>query len=295
MPALSVCICTFRRGHLATTLGSVVNQAGLAGTNVQIIVADNDRTASAKAMVADVNARLGSRVDYVHAPYNNISLARNTCLDRADGELVAFIDDDEIADPAWLRCMIDCLEQTGVDVVFGPVCAIYPPGTPLWLVRSSPHSLRPPRRKGAIITGYTANVLIRRAAIKGLRFDLDCGLTGGEDTDFFNRMHHAGATLGFCANGLVREEVAPARLSLRWLLRRAYRSGQSHARFVLKYGNGAIVLISGGKILLFVGMTVLSLWSAPRWRAYMQRAALQVGVLSWTLGCGIPRLYEAPD
>jgi hypothetical protein len=89
--------------------------------------------------------------------------------------------------------------------------------------------------------------------------------------------------------------VAPARLSLRWLLRRAYRSGQSHARFVLKYGNGAIVLISGGKILLFVGMTVLSLWSAPRWRAYMQRAALQVGVLSWTLGCSVPRLYDAPD
>jgi succinoglycan biosynthesis protein ExoM len=295
MPELSVCICTFRRRHLAATLGSVVNQAGLADAKVQIIVADNDRTTSAKATVADVNARLGSQVDYIHVPYNNISLARNTCLDRANGELVAFIDDDEIADQAWLRCMVDCLEQTGVDVVFGPVRAIYPPGTPRWLVRSSPHSLRPPRRKGVIITGYTANVLIRRSAIKGLRFDPDCGLTGGEDTDFFNRMHHAGATLGFCANGLVREEVVPARLSLRWLLRRAYRSGQSHARFILKHGNSLICLNSGGKILLFVGMTMLSLWSAPRWRAYMQRAALQVGVLSWTLGCSVPNLYKAPD
>ena len=34
---------------------------------------------------------------------------------------MAFVDDDEIVDPAWARGLLDGFEQTGAAALFGPV------------------------------------------------------------------------------------------------------------------------------------------------------------------------------
>ena len=58
----------------------------------------------------------------------NISIARNACLEHSRGELLVFIDDDETATPEWLASLVAKMDESGADVVLGPVKAIY--GTP---------------------------------------------------------------------------------------------------------------------------------------------------------------------
>jgi succinoglycan biosynthesis protein ExoM len=191
------------------------------GLSLRIVVADNDDTPSARAVVAAADPA----AVYVHAPARNISVARNACLDAAGGGLVAFIDDDGIAAPGWLSALVGCLTATGADAVFGPARAVYPPGTPDWLRRGDWHSNLPQRRRDRVETGHSCNVLMRWTP---QRFDPALGRSGGEDTDFFFRLHRAGWSFAICDAAEVHEPVDPRRLALRWLVERRFAEGRHY-------------------------------------------------------------------
>jgi succinoglycan biosynthesis protein ExoM len=73
---------------------------------------------------------------------------------------------------------------------------------------------------------------VRAAPLHALRgpFDSAYGLTGGEDGDLLARLVQGGARIVWCDESVVTEPVEPKRLKLRWLLLRALRGGQEHAR-----------------------------------------------------------------
>src|SRR4029077_8016028 len=74
----------------------------------------------------------------------------------------------------------------------------------------------------------TSNVLISRKVINAVRaFDERFALTGAEDTHFFLRARQEGFKIICSGGGVVYETVSNSRASLRWLLRRAYQSGNS--------------------------------------------------------------------
>lgn len=150
---IDVLICTFRRPSVEETLRSVEAQHLPGGVSIRAIVADNDDRPSASSRIAGVAAAMTTSVVYVHAPARNISLARNACLDRADGDFVAFIDDDEVAAPDWLAALYRSATQGGFDAVFGPAIARYDEAAPNWIRAHDYHSNRPLRRGGEAIAG----------------------------------------------------------------------------------------------------------------------------------------------
>jgi succinoglycan biosynthesis protein ExoM len=260
----------------------------------RVIVADNDETPSAEAMVATARAELGLDIAYVHAPAHNISVARNACLGAARADILAFIDDDETAAPDWLGAILRRMATTGADVVLGPVKASYGPETPAWVVEGDFHSFGPAvRANGEIDTGYSSNVLFRRAVIGDIRFDPALGRTGGEDTLFFSQLHAAGARLDYAGDALVFEFTPPARAKLSWLMQRSYRSGQTHARMLRSNGRVPffIAVQAGAKAGYCAGAALLTVWSPVRLRRNLVRGALHVGVMAKAFGAAEPTIY----
>jgi glycosyltransferase involved in cell wall biosynthesis len=52
--------------------------------------------------------------------HQGLSAARNAALDVAKGEIVAYIDDDNVMDPGWLRAVVWAFGQhPRVDVIYG--------------------------------------------------------------------------------------------------------------------------------------------------------------------------------
>lgn len=292
MLAVDVCLCTFRRDSVATTLGSLSRQVLPQGVTMRVIVADNDDTPSARELVAEASGDLN--VQYAHAPARNISIARNACLDIATAPLIAFLDDDEVAPPDWLAKLIEKMQTSAAPIVLGPVQAEYGPDLPAWVAAADLHSTAPAvRADGAIDTGYSCNVLFRRDILAGARFDLSLGRTGGEDDVFFSGLHRQGHAIVYAPDALLFERVPPGRGALRWLVRRWFRNGQTYASIRLNADERPLTLVlqASAKASVYAAAAIAQCWSPSGWRRAVVRGALHVGAVSRALGKRELRLY----
>ena len=305
---VSICVCTFRRAHLSRTLASLLADcAGAGDVSVEIVVADNDERPSARDAVRAMEQRArdgGVALRYVHCPAGNISLARNAALDAAAHSRIAFVDDDERVRPGWLGALRAAMARTGAAVVLGPVDAVYGAHVPVWMRDADLHSTRPVWKNGAIRTGYTCNVLfdVRHPTLRGRRFDLARGRTGGEDTAFFDAAWREGATIAFAPDARVEEDVTPERATVRWIARRRFRSGQTHASLpaagnLLTRGGaarGAALFVAGSKVAACGMLALVNLARRERAMASLLRGALHAGTVAGLLGMNQARLYGAP-
>jgi glycosyltransferase involved in cell wall biosynthesis len=116
---ITVVICTRERpGALARAIDSVLNQNYPA---FRVLVVDNAPATEATAEVVLSAARRG-KVDYLVEPKAGLSFARNTAVAAAPGEILAWLDDDEVADPNWLAEIARALaDHPEADVVSGVI------------------------------------------------------------------------------------------------------------------------------------------------------------------------------
>jgi succinoglycan biosynthesis protein ExoM len=293
---VDVGICTFRRDSVAKTLASLGAQQLPPGVRLRVIVADNEPLPAAEGRVRA--AAFAARLDlaYVHAPAHNISVARNAVLDALEGDYLAFIDDDQEAAPDWIAALLRVIQRDGHPAVLGPVTAVYPPETPRWIAAGDFHSFGPVRVRGRILKGYSCNVLIRTEAVRrcGLRFDLSLGRMGGEDDDFFYQLTDCGGTIGEAPDAHVYEAVPPSRATMGWLLKRAFRSGQSHGRRQLRRALPGRILqfgLAGAKSAACLAGAAATAVSPVRGRKWLVRGALHAGAVARLAGIKEVQMY----
>ena len=234
----AVCICTFRRpDDLALTLRSLAAQVLVSMTpgNVAIIVVDNDPERSASEVCSGNGHAVPFALHYVHEPQRGLSNARNCALDAAaasGARFVAFIDDDQMADPVWLENLHFRLNESGADAAIGPVWPVFAKVPPAYMIEGGFFAKSLPRSSGFTEDGYTGNSLLDRASeiAHDLRFDPRCNETGGEDTLFFNALVNRGGRIAWAQRSVVWESIPQNRASLGWLARRWYRTGTVEAQ-----------------------------------------------------------------
>ena len=299
--SIDIGVCTFRRPELADTLRSLDAMQMPAGFAISIIVADNDDTPTARDLVTVLSQELTVPIRYQHAPARNISIARNACLDASTADFVAFIDDDETATPSWLAELVAMAQQSGAAAVLGPVRARYRPDAPDWMRRGDFHSTLPVWVRGEIQTGYTCNVLLRMGSdsLRGRRFSLARGQTGGEDTEFFDQMHKAGGRIAFSPEAWVDEVVPRSRAAFDWLGRRRFRVGQTHGHLLGGSASGIglvkqVGLASAKAIYCFASALPVAVSPVRRNRSVL-RGIMHVGVVSGLVGIREIRLYGQPS
>src|SRR4051812_10046 len=102
-PHISLCICTYKRPELLNRLLADLNSQDTGERfSFSIVVVDNDKFKSAEAVVQDFASRSSIPITYCVENRQNIALARNRAIEKAKGDFVAFIDDDEFPTGRWL-------------------------------------------------------------------------------------------------------------------------------------------------------------------------------------------------
>jgi len=193
-----------------------------------VLVVDNDPDGSARPTVESLVADGPIGLRYVVEPRRGIPQARNRAVVAGRPyDVLAFIDDDEIADRAWLRELLRVRAQTGAHVVTGPVVAEFEVPPPPWIVRGRFFE-RPRFADGAPLTWATTSSVVIDAAVLGdddQPFNEEMRLTGGSDTHLFWRAHLAGHPMAWADRAEVVETIPASRARLGWILRREYRRG----------------------------------------------------------------------
>jgi succinoglycan biosynthesis protein ExoM len=285
-PTIAICIASCRRpvglGALLDSVGALVLPPDRMGA-VFAIVVDNDHGGSARPVVEAFRERSAFPVTYLVEPDRNIALARNRGVAEAlrrNADFVAFIDDDEVADPLWLDRLVDGQRRFGADAVVGRVEPVFPPDTPAYIVRGE--FFQQPRYPTGtpLKLAQTNNVLVAASLLRAQDgpFDPAFGVSGGSDSLFFSGRERAGARYVFVDDAIVRERIPLTRTRTGWVLRRSFRVGnvavhvertlppssrrvgERVAKAMLRMGYGAVTLLPLGLLRGRAGL-VQGLWN----------------------------------
>lgn len=227
-PHVSVCICTFQRPVLLARLLDKLSYQDTGGLfTYSVVIADNDAAKSAESVIAAARSSTGMFIEYCVEPRKNIALARNKVVEAANGNFLAFIDDDEFPAQDWLLKLFNTLTENGVDGVLGPVMRHFDDDPPAWLRKSQLYVRRvnPTGMRVDWKEARTGNVLLRREIIVGDTDPFRPEFRAGEDQDFFRRKMREGRTFVWSADAVVFEVVPPARWKRGYLLRKALLRG----------------------------------------------------------------------
>ena len=126
-PLLSVVVPVFDvAAYLPAALDSVLAQSH---SRLDVVVVDDGSTDDSGA-VADEYASRDSRVRVVHTDNRGLGAARNEGLEHARGDLVAFLDSDDVVPSDAYATMLASLAGSGSDFVTGSVVRWESPGGP---------------------------------------------------------------------------------------------------------------------------------------------------------------------
>lgn len=291
---LSVIVCTRDRpAMLEQCLASFAAQSSPPG---QIVVVDNSTDGNARTLCA---GRPG--VTYAHEPRPGLSMARNTGLEAARGEFIAFTDDDVELDDDWCGEIVRAFSP-GIDAVTG---LVLPASLDTEAQRAFELQLggftqrfQPLVFDGGFLDatrlmgpqvwriGAGANMAFRRASIAALGgFDerLGAGASGcSEDSEFWYRILAAGGVCLYEPRAVVFHHHRRDWAGLRQQYR-AYMQGHVSALVAQadRYGNsGDIRRIFRQLPAYFVRTALLSVQTLAWWRLRL----LAEEVIGWTSG-----------
>ena len=253
---LVVAVLTYRRPddialalpRLAAQAGTVLVSPGQGGPDgpenpqATVLVIDNDPEASARPTVERLAGTLRpGLVRYVHEPRPGIAAARNRALrEAASSALLVFIDDDEVPSEQWLAQLVGLQRSSGAAAVVGPVISEYEHAPEPWIEAGRFFHRRRLPTGTRLDVAATNNLLLDLRQVRALRlaFDERFGLSGGSDTLFTRQLVQRGGSMLWCDEAVVVDRVPASRLTRRWVLRRALRSGNSAARVDLELAAG---------------------------------------------------------
>jgi GT2 family glycosyltransferase len=195
-PRISVVVCSYN-GE-CTIRDCLDGLLQLDYPDFEVIVVDDGSTDRTAAIAREYPFRVVSTKNC------GLSAARNTGLEAASGEIVAYIDDDARPDPQWLKYLGAMFMSTAHAGVGGPNiappgdgpiadCVANSPGGPVQVLLSD--------REAEHIPG--CNMAFRKACLQAIGgFDPQFR-TAGDDVDICWRLQQQGWTLGFSPAAIV--------------------------------------------------------------------------------------------
>lgn len=240
MTQVSVIICTYNRCDLLRRAISSLASDTYVGTT-ELIVVDNNSNDRTRDIVKNCADEFSDtlRVRYEYEPEQGLSRARNRGISVAEGEIVAFLDDDAEVEPGWRTAIVDTFDQIAeCDAIGGPIQPNYEVSPPDWLSEDiagyfsildlGDSIIEFPRSKNPI----GANMAFRTSVFDHVQFPVELGRKGQslisrEEARIFGSILYRGGKLFYVPCMKVHHFIPKERLSKDWVLARAYAEGVS--------------------------------------------------------------------
>lgn len=161
---ISVIMLTYNRESLIERAIKSIQRQTL--QDYEFIIIDNGST-DASGAIAERCARNDPRIRVIHRERGNIGSGRNAGLDAAQGEWIAFIDDDDYAEPDYLEFLLNLATDNGADV---SICGTSGKASNERLILNAENSIITLLWRKKYSVGFPAK-LIQKTLFKNIRFD----------------------------------------------------------------------------------------------------------------------------
>jgi glucosyl-dolichyl phosphate glucuronosyltransferase len=265
-PFLSIIVCTYNRApFLEKCLESLLKQRPV-DSEVEIIIVDNNSNDSTGAIIGEYASRV-KNLRYVLEIPQGLSYARNRGRCEANGEYLLYLDDDALAPPEYLMNLQGVIRTHSPDFIGGPVFPFYTSEKPWWFRDAYATRLYETKSgfsRTCSISG--GNYIIRKAVLEKLGgFDSSYGMKGvhlgmleeRKVLELYRWVTPADQQKVYYAiECWVKHHTSPDKLSMRYILHRAFVAGRASFWMVLEVRGKADQLI-GVKTLLMVIPTMI--------------------------------------
>lgn len=284
---ISVILCTYNRAQLLDdTIASyfLMERA----SEAELIIVDNASTDTTRLVVERWQATYPN-VRYEFEPEAGLSHARNHGIGHANGEIIAFVDDDVYFSATWLTELKKTFDDPEVACMGGKSIPLFEEGKPSWLTEAmfpiygstcsgdQSKRMQYPEHPFGLNMAFRKQVFCKVGLFNPQLGRKQGNLLSNEESELFWRIHCAGMKVIYNPNALIYHRISKERTTQKWVLRRYYWQGRSEA--VLDraiYRQSRLKMLSNLKdrlvYLLKSNCRYLS-WSHPK-KIYWQLAAM---------------------
>jgi glycosyltransferase involved in cell wall biosynthesis len=306
-PHVSVVICAYtdaRWDELVAAVRSV--QAQETPVLETILVIDHNPALRERASREIRDVVLVENVEQ-----RGLSGARNSGVQVARGDVIAFMDDDAWADPAWWTHLAAAYADPAVIAAGGAIVPAWERGRPAWFPREFDWVvgctyLGMPEARATVRNVIGCNMSFRREAFAEVGgFSHGIGRIGtrplgGEETEFCIRAQRRwpNGLIVYEPAAFVNHRVPAARGTIGYFRSRCYAEGLSKAVIAKLVGSGSALATERGYAVRTLGGGVArNVAGAVRGRSFaaLQRAAVIVlGLAVTTAGYAVGRVSSRP-
>ena len=242
MIEFSIIVSTHNRAALLTDCVDSLLTQTINKSRFEIIIVDNNSNDNTEEIAKDF-VKNNSNIRYMQEKTVGYSATRNCGWKNASGNIVAYIDDDEIASPDWLENIEKAFQiEEKPDIVGGIYLIKYDKTPPDWFTESMGGTNKN-RQKGLLNQRkdcYLAggNIAFKKEVLGNLNgfsndFNMKNGfLMMGEDTDICQRAKNAGFKLFYDPDIKIYHRMNQNNYDIEIREQKAVKTGMT-ARFVL--------------------------------------------------------------
>ncbi len=263
--SISVVICTQNRADLLADVLQTLCEQTLSTACYEIIVVDNDSKDHTRLVTEDYCHHYDN-IRYCIESQRGLSHARNRGWQEANGQYVAYVDDDCKVPTQWLTVANEIIEQIVPAACGGPYYAFYNTPKPYWWKDSygafeqsqTSHSLQ----RHEYLRG--GNIFIRRSVLEDMcGFDVTLGMSDqklgyGEESQLQRRIRETmpDVSIYYDPELYIYHLVRPEKMTLRWILNSWFVGGR-HSYHVFREDNPQATRLSQLKLLSQALLTLL--------------------------------------
>ena len=238
----TVIVCTYNRcDTLAKTLESLAASVIPDSVEWEVVVIDNNSSDRTRQVVEDFSRRFPGRFRYAFEPRQGKSFALNRGIRETQADVLAFTDDDVIAEPGWLWNLTRKLFSGEWQGAGGKILPLNTAPIPDWIPRDTYGVLwgsfdLGDESRDISIAPYGSNMAFRRDVFEhGLfRTDIGPGVQGArstncEDQNIGEGVLRRGGKLRYEPEAVIRHPFDTQRISRKYILNVFFQMGRYRA------------------------------------------------------------------
>lgn len=239
----SVIVCTYNRSELLDDTLKSLQQLCFPVAEYELIIVDNNSIDNTAEVVNSHAAVSAVTIKYIKELRQGLSYARNTGIAHANGEIIAFTDDDIDATSGWLAGLVSVFCDSNVVAVGGPILPIWLAPKPAWLVESMQgylsvfdysyakvtRILKGPLYPCGVNMAFRKSVFSEMGLFSEKLGRVGSNLLSNEESKLFRDIENHGGIIGFAPEAVIYHKIPLERLTKQWFYHRLYWQGRSDA------------------------------------------------------------------